>query len=404
MKRLFALLFTFLFLAVTGKSQVIIHGFTYNANDKSVIPYASIELYDQSKGTLSNDGGHFELHLDSLPTVIKVSCLGFESKIIPIPDSSFLSISLTPTVIRLKEVQVRYTNEASKLVEQARDKALKTRRNQLTGRAFYRQFNNNDSVCTEVLESFYNICTNNNGIKGWELTQARYGIKDVDTGNRVYVYNQSALTRFLKVYSDATFGLEITQPVGNTRNDRVIYHVLNQYSDPTSGQKITELAFHSAKNRHDSTYGRIFIDEDSYDILKVVGTYIDKDNRLIEPSGWEREFVETIKNTRFDYEVRFKKLGDYVVLDYLKTKVSLFTIYKKRKVNLSSEGFLYVYEIDPTMRIHDMNPESHDYESIRKTPYDPVFWFNNPIIKRNPLEQKLISEFEKENIIGNLLN
>ncbi|MNL74194.1 hypothetical protein D3C87_1997860 [compost metagenome] len=51
-----------------------------------------------------------------------------------------------------------------------------------------------------------------------------------------------------------------------------------------------------------------------------------------------------------------------------------------------------------------MNPEAHDYESIKKTPYDPVFWFNNPIIKRNPLEQKLISEFEKENIIGNLLN
>ncbi|MNS50783.1 hypothetical protein D3C72_834410 [compost metagenome] len=198
--------------------------------------------------------------------------------------------------------------------------------------------------------------------------------------------------------------MEITQPVVNTRNERVIYELLNQYNDPVSGQKISELGFHSAKNKHDSTYGKIYIDEDSYDILKVVGTYIDKDNRLIEPSGWEREYMETIKNTRFDYEVRFKKIDDFVVLDYLKTKVSLFTIYKKRKINLVSEGFLYVYEIDPTLRFHDMNPEAHDYESIKKTPYDPVFWFNNPIIKRNPLEQKLISEFEKENIIGNLLN
>lgn len=366
MKRLFALFFAFLFLINIGKCQVVIYGFTFNSKDKSVVPYASVELYDQSKGTLSNDNGHFELHIDSLPTVIKVSCLGFESKIIPIPDTSFLSISLVPTVIRLKEVQVHYTDVISKLVDKAREKALKTRRNQLTGRAFYRQFNNNDSVCTEVLESFYNICTNNNGIRGWELTQARYGIKDVDTGNRVYVYNQSTLTRFLKVYSDATYGLEITQPVVNTRNERVIYELLNQYNDPVSGQKISELGFHSAKNKHDSTYGKIYIDEDSYDILKVVGTYIDKDNRLIEPSGWEREYMETIKNTRFDYEVRFKKIDDFVVLDYLKTKVSLFTIYKKRKINLVSEGFLYVYEIDPTLRFHDMNPEAHDYESIKK--------------------------------------
>ncbi|MCO4293306.1 carboxypeptidase-like regulatory domain-containing protein [Solitalea sp. MAHUQ-68] len=387
------------------QAQVIIQGYTFNETSKSPVTYTSIELFDKSRGTLSNDHGYFELHLDSLPALIKVSCLGYESKMVPIPDTTFLSISLKPTIIHLKEVQVKYEDYVTKLVEQARNKALKSRKNQLTGHAFYRQFNNNDSICTEVLESFYDVCSNNNGIKGWDLTQARYGIKDVDTGNRVYIYNQSVLTRFLKIYADATPGLEVEQPIRHQNKQRIFYELANQYEDPMSGQRITELLFRSAKNKHDSTYGHIFIDENTFDILKVQGTYIDKDNQLIKPSGWERQNVETIDKTRLDYEIRFKKLAEnFVTVDYIKTRVSLFTIYKKRKINLVTDSFFYVYEYDPELSVEDMSAEVNDYENIKNLPYDPVFWFNNPIIKRNPIQQRLITEFERENIIGNLLN
>ncbi|POY37013.1 hypothetical protein C3K47_08115 [Solitalea longa] len=387
-------------------AQVIVQGYTYNQKDKTPIAYTSIELFDKSRGTLTNDNGYFELHLDSLPALIKVSCLGYETKMVPIPDTTFLSIALHPTIIPLREVQVKYQDDIAKLVEQTRNKAIKSRRNQLTGRAFYRQFNNNDSVCTEVLESFYDICSNNNGIKSWDLTQARYGIKDVDTGNRVYIYNQSVITRFLKVYADATPGLDISQAIVNQpRKQRVYYEMANQYEDPSSGQQIVELLFRSAKNKHDSTYGHIYIDEKTFDILKVQGTYVDKDNRLITPSGWERQNVETIEKTKLDYEIRFKKLAeDVVTVDYIKTKVSLFTIYKKRKITLTSDSFFYVYEYDPELSVNDMSPEVNDYENVKNLPYDPVFWFNNPIIKRNPIQQRLITEFERENIIGNLLN
>ncbi|SMO39926.1 carboxypeptidase-like regulatory domain-containing protein [Solitalea koreensis] len=391
-------------LSGQSAAQHMLYGDVKQVGTNEIVPYVSIEIAGQARGTLSNDHGSFEIKIYALPVQLKISCLGYAPQTISVKDTSYLLIQLQPTVIKLNEVQVYYPNYLRDLISKVHDKALKNRRHLLPGKAFYRQYNHNDTSCTEILESFYKVKTYNNGIRCWELTHSRYGIKNVDTADRVYIYNQSVVTRYLKAYSEAAIDLDIPQPICHGKKRSFSYTIANRFQDTATGDSILEIDFNSKKNPIDSTFGSFYINEKTLEILFIKGTYLDKQNVFIVASGYEKDKVKLIDNTRLDYEIRFKPDSSGLIsLDYIKTKISFFTIYNKRPIRLTSEGFFFVYEHNADLKVHDMDYAVNDYENIKHSRYDPIFWFENPIIKRNPIEQRILTQFENENIIGNLL-
>ena len=48
-----------------------------------------------------------------------------------------------------------------------------------------------------------------------------------------------------------------------------------------------------------------------------------------------------------------------------------------------------------------LNPTSNDVETLKTVAYDPAFWNNNPIIKRTPVEEEVIRDFERKKVLGN---
>src|SRR5437899_10329790 len=116
-----------LILSVQSRAQYMIYGDVKQAGTNEIIPYASIEIAGQTRGTLTNDHGSFEIRIFSLPVQLKISCLGYAPQTFAVKDTSYLIIELEPTIIKLNEVQVSYSNYLRDLISKAHDKAIKSR-------------------------------------------------------------------------------------------------------------------------------------------------------------------------------------------------------------------------------------------------------------------------------------
>jgi hypothetical protein len=63
-----------------------------------------------------------------------------------------------------------------------------------------------------------------------------------------------------------------------------------------------------------------------------------------------------------------------------------------------------VYEFTPQNKKISYKPLhkfDDDFKTMQKVKYDKNFWLNNPIIKKTPLESKVIALFEQNNSFSN---
>lgn len=108
-KILFSLLLTF----SVGFSQVKISGVVKDEQNQTV-PFANIVFIGSTTGTVSDENGKFYLESDNTYTKIKVSFLGFESRIIAVKSRDFnLRITLKEGASKLEEVFI-YSGKVKK--------------------------------------------------------------------------------------------------------------------------------------------------------------------------------------------------------------------------------------------------------------------------------------------------
>ena len=97
----------FLGIFSIGNAQNIeISGKVIDAESKETIPFANIALKEIYKGTSSNALGEFSFKVDSLPLVLVISHLSYESKEIEITDNSPLIIELLPGELLMDELVI----------------------------------------------------------------------------------------------------------------------------------------------------------------------------------------------------------------------------------------------------------------------------------------------------------
>ena len=86
------LTFTFvLFLSSSLAAQTIKGKVTDSSGEG--LPYMNVvEKGNTSNGTVSNENGEFSITVESLPTSLVVSSMGFETKTVNVADASYLTI------------------------------------------------------------------------------------------------------------------------------------------------------------------------------------------------------------------------------------------------------------------------------------------------------------------------
>lgn len=376
-----------------------IKGKVINAITKAAIPYCNIINKSNGTGTSTNENGEFILKVNSLPVSLTFSHLSFNTKLVEVLNNNEVNILLNPKKNVLDEVSLSETDE-KKLIRYAKKAYLKIKKQAIIkkyAKAFYRQKTKNDKGYYEFSEIFFDLEYTNEGIENWKISEGRYALKDENLNNK----NFTLFTKILKTLQPNTD--EIIFP---------LHHALDIYYNlrlieiiKSKDQKIAVILFKPRKNIKTPIFeGEIYLDLNSYDILKVIGEIKNDDLKFIKLSsnkGYK-------KNYSLSYEISFNKTDfNKTVLNYIKVNQKFDYLKNNNLVNtISSSSILTVYEHNKSKSNSQNSKRFYnnkgDWNQLDGIKYNETFWKDNPIVKRTPVEEKVISDLEKDYAFNNL--
>jgi len=379
---------------ITQKSERI-SGKITDSTTGAPIPYCNIEVVGFQTGTSSNELGEFILEVDALPVTVIFSHLNYEKKTIEVSQLSTLNIQLTPLVNSLNEVVLSANKRDSYAFELA-EKALSTMRKlsdkKKYGRAFYRQKSKNGDEYSEFSEIIYDAIYTSEGIENWEILEGRYALKQEMVNNS----NFTLLSRILKSIQPDTDDLIFPLRF----NVRYFYDIKIIDMLSSADGDIATLWFKPLENVIAPILDtEVVINTKTYDVLKVSGTVVNDHLEFIK----FKEKNTFAKNYQLSYEMVFKKnSNEELLIDYIKVDHA-FDYYKDEAfltdvTSTSNLVFFEHNELDVVKRIRNRFwKRGSDWEALNKIGYNEVFWKNNPIVKRTPVEDEVIASFEKDN-------
>lgn len=354
----------------------------------------NIKLANTYTGTATNELGEFVIQITSFPVQLVFSHLNYESQVITLSDIKTAQVQLIPRINTLNEVIISGTdNYAIDLAKKAFKKTIKSSTTNKFGTAFYRQTIKNDEDYSEFSEIIYDAQYSTAGIEKWDIIEGRYAIKEEKINNK----NYTLLSKLLKSLQPNTE--EILFPL-NKHLDK-LYNIKTLQKIKSKDNTVAVLWFEpKEKNASIPSFeGEVYIDTKTHDVLKVTGE-ISRDDleliRLTKKNTTKRDYI-------LSYEMTFKVdsiLG--LVIDYIDVKQE-FDYYQDNifQTHISSKSSLNFFEYYiPTNKKklgRQFKKNISDWQRLDEIGYNKKFWEDNPIIKRTPVEEEVITSFEKNN-------
>ena len=114
----FALLLTFLFSAVAFAQNITLSGTVKNVNTGQGVPSVSVTVRGSSSGSLTDEGGNFQIVVPKLPATLIFSSVGFETTELTVNDASTsINVAFTPGSSLGQEVVVSASRVAERILE-----------------------------------------------------------------------------------------------------------------------------------------------------------------------------------------------------------------------------------------------------------------------------------------------
>ena len=386
----------FLFVLCLGQSafaQVRFAGKVVDSTTGKPVPYVSVLVPATSLGTTSNADGEFELLVPDQAQQVVFKELGYTSDTVRLRSKQPLLVKLKPAVVSLPEVQVPNYLEA--LLLRAYRVLLRENATHTYGQAFYRQITRLDGEVTEVQEQVWNAETSSAGVSGTQLVQGRYAEKKA----LLHFRNFSNYTKAISFTPDPD-SIAAKSLIGpNTSR----YYTLKLLGVEQMGpQQLVEISFASKAGVNPNHYtGSLVVDAVTGQTLRL---------RLNTP-----DFNMTSNNPTFKFKDGMVSL-EYVlqyggrgpVLTYIKTGYTA-TVGRLFKPDLSLQVATFAFFYDgqsmaPAGVVYQKPTANQaDLDALKKAPYDAAFWQNYSVVKRTPLEDNIIKNFEKEKGFGTML-
>ncbi|MDP5139613.1 MAG: carboxypeptidase-like regulatory domain-containing protein, partial [Spirosomaceae bacterium] len=157
----------------TNAQTIQIRGSIIDKLTKETISFDAIGVVNDTKGTLSNENGAFQLSVNAFPIQLKISCLGYKTTQIEVTNESELVVKLEQASILLPEATVSLLG--SKLMNAVYEKAISDKY-EYTTKGFYRQTTKGNGETTEFLEFYSDFLMNPaDNIVRYEIQNSRYG-------------------------------------------------------------------------------------------------------------------------------------------------------------------------------------------------------------------------------------
>ncbi|MCQ2076825.1 MAG: carboxypeptidase-like regulatory domain-containing protein [Bacteroidaceae bacterium] len=391
-------LFTFAFTLCYGQDKI--SGKVVDAKTKEGLPYASIYLSD-APGTLTNEDGEYDLR-NPHTGYVKVQCLGYETLQMDISELTEV-IKLKPKAYDIKTVTITAV-DINKLISRLRSKYYPILQNDEKYRNrmyFYRQTTSNDDHVNELVEAFFKG-NPNLYVHKLQLLEGRYAALPNDSINNRELMHSNF------------FDFSCIAPIGDqekpwikfiNENWAKYYSVDIETVKDTSGVVFYKMHFTAKKKvKKDIVEGTLYVNPKSLLVYKYEG-HIKNFNYKSTGLGIMKHQCPTF-TIEYDTESLLPRVRSVKVdEDY---KFTYFLALGKRKYHVKISSILVaVDDMDELYSKYDMGASTEIQgkddltEKIDAQPYDSLFWENNPIIKRTPLEDSTTKIFREQGLFGN---
>lgn len=384
--------------------SITVQGRILDEQDNTPIPFANISISGTYNGTSSNEDGEFEISLSKFPSELLISHLSHEKKLLYVYNElQELEIRLAPSQITLDEVTIkakRNLNSNYKLVQKAYNMLSKSSSEVKYGKAFYRQKSKREEKYTEIFELFYDVKYTTDGIKDWAVQEGRYAFQN-DNEYDIFLYNKNftLLSRLFSIQQPNTesYLLPINPDVKKlfTLELKEVIKFDQRFIAVISYMPKSSVTFPAAT-------GELYIDIDTYQILKIEGSFTDASLNIIglndKNSSWD--------NYQLGFQISFiDDHSDRLLMDHIQISHSFDYYFKNEHIGkINSTSLLSFYEHYVPVKNKKLggaiNFKTSDMNVIDRIGYNADFWMQNPIVMRTPLEEKLILDFERNEAFG----
>ncbi len=360
---------------------------------KQSLPYASIYITD-SHGTISNQEGEFVIK--ALPTDrLRISYVGYETQTIKASEISDV-ILLKPQAIRLNEVVVKPINLHAFLMQALAKYKKESKANKKTVNSFfYRQITKTNSVCNEIVESFFNA-TPHLSILNLELITGRYAVllddsihKYAHFKNFFYLSQLRPLMLSGRVRDKENW---LIQPLfeNYAKYYTVSYDALYDFDNASTTYKIN---FKPRKGISNPIItGSMFIDSSTLELKRFEGEIVNNILTFTDETGHK----EQNRDSNPHFVINYKIVGGVSMVESVIVDIK----YTIKYGNVDIHSVMYNTGIETKNKTKKIAKSNDLLNKIANQNYDPDFWKDKAIIKRTPLEQSTIEMFEKKNLFG----
>ena len=402
-KSLFVILTVLLLLGSRNFSMAqrqIISGRLVDVETEEPLSYASVGIKGETYGTITNSLGLFDLHVkgDVNGKILAVSMLGFENFEMVIGPSAFettLTIRLKRIPQVLEEITISDSLTGADIVDIAINRLPFNYANEsylLDG--FYRDIKRVNNTYISLLESAIQIYDHNHD-------QPRNPFKLREKVGLVQVRKSLGYNHRYTGYFDQ----------GNLLENLLLNNNVRYYDFPATGlsdvyerlgrSKLGNKDVYIIRSRHKGIKMMIYIDVITYAILRLEYES-DYDENILNVNERYREYLN--RQVKVTKTIEYQLLGDKYYLHYM-------TMYKRNQwYHKDNKTLDYDVELFQELLVNDIHPKTNKRiksdQRMRKyglqyqdQPYDKEFWENYNVIKRTPLDERIIEDLERE---GNL--
>jgi hypothetical protein len=385
-------LFILSILQFTCLAQTTITGRIIDVQTGEKIAFASISTNQVS--TLTNEEGNFTFQVKELPVELVISHLNYGKSSLQIAGNTDQTIRLKAIPILLPEVQIG--NYARELVSHAAQKLMNNFSIKFYGKAIYRQSTQINHQTSEWQEIIYATKSSNSRLEGTTLLKGRYAAQDA-------VYTFEDFSYFTKAYGLIDLDTNRHAVISLTGSDLYHYSVANLRKE--GDREIAEIHFtYKVPAQANSKYGTVFIDTDTYDILKI--TFITHSDLGLKMKNKHPLWVMKMVDPKYEFEISFKNLAGGRSIEYLKIQYNVNYHLKKEILPIQVSSLTYLYETSTqatTMPYEKANAGGNDRELIKKFAYDPEFWKRNTVLEHTPEQNRTIQNLEGKGAFGNAM-
>ena len=366
------------------------------------IQFANVFLVNKSTGTISNVDGKFNLNLKSYDEAdtICVSYLGYQNQKIPLSiiDSTFITIKLSHESHEIKEVWVKPVN-AMELIEEAIHRIPRNYDNNpsvLT--AFFRESSRQNDQYIALSEAILGVYKESYASSRNDQIKILKGRKGSNVSSQEYINYivQGGLYNNFKL-DVVKYGVSFFDKDNFSFYDYKLEKISRYRGVPVYVIKFDQ------KDLHFPLYkGRIYIDKESYAIVKVEFSLSPKGIGYAQNMYVVKSPVNLkTKPLYANYYVNYRKMNDRWNLDYARSEVSLYIKgnHNSKKGNKISSTFTSISEFvitdKDTVDVHrfksDEISRSNDVLVKQISETDENFWGKeNIILPDEPLLETIV--------------